>query len=334
VRKIFVLLVLTISIQLVSFQHASRIHADTVKLVITSFDSSNAPVYVPHHTALYKKNGLNVDLVYIGSSTIALQSLVSGQVPVSVGAGGTVIRAALGGADLIMVAGFLQTLPYSLVATDKIKSAQDLKGKTVGVSRFGAASDDAARLLLKAVNLQPGKDVAIVQLGGFADRAAALSKGAVAAISGPPGTAELLPGGVHNLVQTSDLAKPPPYPFINLATTKSYLAKNRETVKRVLMAQIEGVHYIKNNEEGTRKILGMMAKGSSPRYLQAAYTALKKLVQERPLVDRDGVSEVIQLELAKKENQGKNLSYENVADMSLVQELEREGFLKKVSGNQ
>jgi hypothetical protein len=100
------------------------------------------------------------------------------------------------------------------------------------------------------------------------------------------------------------------------------------------MAQIEGVHYIKNNEEGTRRILGMMAKGSSPRYLQAAYTALKKLVQERPLVDRDGVSEVIQLELAKKENQGKNLSYENVADMSLVQELEREGFLKKVSGNQ
>jgi hypothetical protein len=100
------------------------------------------------------------------------------------------------------------------------------------------------------------------------------------------------------------------------------------------MAQIEGVHYIKNNEEGTKKILGMMAKGSSPRYLQAAYAALKKLVQERPFIDRDGVSEVIQLELAKKENQGKSLSYEDVADMSLVQELEREGFLKKAFSNQ
>ncbi|HEY7323052.1 MAG TPA: ABC transporter substrate-binding protein [Candidatus Binatia bacterium] len=314
-------------------QGVPPVYAENLKVVITSFDSSNAAIYLPYHTGLYKKYGLNVDLVYIGSSTIALQSLISGQVPISVGSGGTVIRAALGGADLVMVAGFLQTLPYSLVATDKIRRAEDLKGKTVGVSRFGSASDDAARLLLKAISLQPGKDVAIVQLGGFADRAAALSKGAVAAISGPPGTLELLPGGgVHNLVQTSDLATPPPFPFINLATTKSYLAKNRETVKRALMAQIEGVHYIKNNEEGTKRILGMMTKGATPGYLQAAYDALKKLIEERPLVSREGVNDVIQMELAKRENQGRTLSYEEVADMSLVRELEQEGFLKKIFG--
>jgi NitT/TauT family transport system substrate-binding protein len=321
---------LVVTISWAASQQDSGAYAENLNVVITSFDSSNAAVYLPYHVGLYKKYGLNVDLVYIGSSTIALQSLISGQVPISVGAGGTVIRAALGGAELVMVAGFLQTLPYSLVAMDKIKRAEDLRGKSVGVSRFGSASDDAARLLLKAVNLQPGKDVAIVQLGGFADRAAALSKGAVAAISGPPGTVELLPGGVHNLVQTSDLATPPPFPFINLATTKSYLARNRDTVKRALMAQIEGVHYIKNNEEGTKKILGMMAKGSTPGYLHAAYDALKKLIQERPLVSREGVNEVIQMELPKRENQGRTLSYEDVADMSLVRELDQEGFLKKI----
>jgi NitT/TauT family transport system substrate-binding protein len=330
--SISVLAMLIVAIGCATSQQVSPVYAENVKVVITSFDSSNAPVYLPYHAGLYKKYGLNVDLVYIGSSTIALQSLISGQVPISVGAGGTVIRAALGGAELVMVAGFLQTLPYSLVATDRIKRAEDLRGKTVGVSRFGSASDDAARLLLKAINLQPGKDVAIVQLGGFADRAAALSKGAVAAISGPPGTVELLPGGVHNLVQTSDLVTPPPFPFINLATTKSYFAKNRDTVKRALLAQIEGVHYIKNNEEGTKRILGMMAKGSTPGYLQAAYDALKKLIQERPVVSREGVNDVIQMELAKRENQGRSLSYEDVADMSLVRELDQEGFLKKIFG--
>ncbi|MBI4522838.1 MAG: hypothetical protein HY695_03380 [Deltaproteobacteria bacterium] len=173
----------------------------------------------------------------------------------------------------------------------------------------------------------------IVQLGGFSDRAAALSKGRVAAISGPPGTAELLPGGgIHNLVQMADLPKPPPYPFINLATTKPYLGRNRAILKKVLMAQIEGVHYIKTNEEGTKRILALVAKGGTTAYLQAAYDALRKLIQERPYVDREGVNEVIQSELQMKENQGRSLAYEDVADMSLISELQQEGFLGKVFG--
>ncbi|MBI4522839.1 MAG: ABC transporter substrate-binding protein [Deltaproteobacteria bacterium] len=152
-----IILPLLLCIGFVTLQGAASVEAENLKIVITSFDSSNAAVYLPYHTGLYKKHGLDVELVYIGSSTMALQTLISGQVSVSVGAGGTVIRANLGGADLVMLAGFLQTLPYSLIASTKIKRPEDLKGKTLGVSRFGSASDDAARLLLKALNLQPGR---------------------------------------------------------------------------------------------------------------------------------------------------------------------------------
>ena len=124
---------------------------------------------------------------------------------------------------------------------DTIKSAEDLKGKAIGISRFGSVSDVAARELLKGLGLRPMEDVKILQVGGASERAAGFSRGVIAGFPSPPGNVNLIPGGLPHriLADMADLKKPYPLPFICAVTTKSYLAKNRSVVKRVVMSLIE-----------------------------------------------------------------------------------------------
>jgi NitT/TauT family transport system substrate-binding protein len=103
-----------------------------------------------------------VELIFIPASSTNIAVLVAGQVKFGNGTGGTIASAAVNGANLVTVASFINTLPYELVVQESIKSAQQLKGKSLGISRIGSTSDVAARVLLKSLGLEPDKDVAIM----------------------------------------------------------------------------------------------------------------------------------------------------------------------------
>jgi NitT/TauT family transport system substrate-binding protein len=302
---------------------------ERIKLDYSSVDASNGVWYVAQDVGLYKKNGLDAQLIFIPSTTTAVASIIAGDVPVGNASGGGVASAVAGGADLVMVGCMLNTLPYELVVQQSIKSAEDLKGKSIGISRVGSASDVAARALIKGLGLEPVKDVPILQVGGAPERAGAFRSGRIAGFPSPPGIIQLAQGMPHRvLISTAEFQKRFEFPYICATTSKSFLGSHRESVKRVLMALIESTHYFKTHKEESKKIIAKYSKQNNPAYLEDSYKAVAKLYDKVPFVTREGTETQIKDALARKH--GATLRYEDVADNSIVSELEKSGFVDKV----
>jgi len=305
---------------------------DKIKIAYSSTDTINQVWTIAQDAGFYKKHGLDVDLVYIGSTTIGIAAIVAQDIQVGNAAGSGVANANVRGADTVSVGCVINVLAYELVVLDSIKSAEDLKGKSIGISRFGSASDVAARELLKGLNLRPMEDVKILQIGGASERAAGFSRGIIAGFPSPPGNVHLIPGGLPHrvLADMADLPKPYPLPFICAVTTKSYLAKKRDTVKKVVMALIEASHYFKTNREGTQKIVAKYLRGANKAYLDSSYQSTAKIIERVPYTSREGMK--IQLDDALKQTPGSKVTVDNLIDDSIVRELEKEGFIDKVYG--
>jgi NitT/TauT family transport system substrate-binding protein len=118
-------------------------------LAFSSVDSPNANWYIAKEKQLYKKYSVDSELIFIPSSTTTISAVVAGSVAVGNISGGATANAAVGGASVVAVGCFINTLPYELIVNESIRSAQQLKGKSIGISRVGSSSDVAARVLLK-----------------------------------------------------------------------------------------------------------------------------------------------------------------------------------------
>jgi NitT/TauT family transport system substrate-binding protein len=292
-------------------------------------ESSNSVWYLAQERGLYKKYGLDPDLLFIPSTTTSVSSLLAGDVQVANASGGGVASAVVAGADLVMVACYLNSLPYELVVGETIKSAEDLKGKSVGISRVGSASDVAARALVRGLGLEPDKQVLIMQVGGPAERAASFRSGRIAGFPSPPGIIHLTKGMPFRiLISTSDFQKRFEFPYICATTTKNYLARQRETVKKVLMAHIEAVQYFKTHKDESKRIIAKYSRIANEDYLEAAYLASAKLYDAVPLVTRAGTE--VQIKEATSRKAGAQLRFEDLVDDSIVRELEKSGFIDKL----
>jgi NitT/TauT family transport system substrate-binding protein len=260
---------------------------------------------------------------------MSVSTVVSGDIQVANTSGGAVASAVVGGAHLIMTACYINTLPYELVVQENVKTAEDLRGKSVGISRVGSASDVAARVLIKGLGLEPVKDVPIIQVGGPSERAAAFRTARIVGFPSPPGTIHLAKGMPHRiLISTADFQKRFDFPYICSTTTKSYLATNRDTMRRLTMALIEATHFLKTRKEDTKKFIAKYTRQNNPQYLEASYVANVKLHDRVPLVTREGTEVQIKEALARKP--GATLKVEDMVDDSIVRELEKSGFIDKV----
>ncbi|HYJ15234.1 MAG TPA: ABC transporter substrate-binding protein [Candidatus Limnocylindria bacterium] len=302
---------------------------EKVRLSHSALETSNAVWFIAQELGFYKKHGLDSELLFIPSTTTSLTSLLAGDVHVANVSGGAVASAVLAGAQIAMVACYLNSLPYEMVVHESIKSAEELKGKSIGISRLGSASDVAARALLRGLNLEPDKQVPIMQVGGSSERAAAFRAGRIAGFPSPPGVIHLTKGMPHRiLISTADFKQRFEFPYICAATTKAYLQKNRETVKKVVSAHIEAVHFVKTRKDESKKIMAKYARTNNEDYLEAAYTASAKLYDVVPLVTRPGVD--VQIKEATSRKPGAQLRFEDMVDESIVKELDKSGFIDKV----
>src|SRR5262245_48244264 len=258
-RRIWVLMASVLLLSALAFVQARA--QERLKISYSSIDAPNANWYIAEDKRIYQKYGLDADLIFISSSTTNVAAVVAGYVKVGNISGGALANAAVGGADLVCVGSFINTLPYDLIVNESIKSPQNLKGKSIGISRVGSSSDVAARVLLKALGLEPDRDVAILQVGGSPERAASFRTGRIAGFTSPPGTVELTKGMPHRiLVSMGDLPNRYPFPYVCVTTTKSYLATNRPTVKRIMMALIDGTHFFKTQKEESKKIFAKYSR--------------------------------------------------------------------------
>jgi len=325
-------ILLAVVLSLVVFPSTKAEAQERVRIAYSSTDALNGIWTIAHEAGFYKKNGLDADVVYIGSSTVAAAAVVSQDVQLANIAGSVVANSGVRGGDLVSVACFVNSLAYELVVLESIKSPEDLKGKSIGISRFGSVSDVAARELLKGIGLRPGEDVTILQVGGASERAAGFSRKIIAGFPSPPGNVELIPGGLPHrvLADMADFPKPYPLPFICAVATKSYVAKNRGAVKRAVMALIEASHYFKTNKEGTLKIVSKYLRGANKAYLESSYQSTVKILERVPYTTREGMK--IQLDEALKQTPGSKVTVDSLIDDGIVREIEKEGFIDKVYG--
>lgn len=320
---------LTLSVCLIAFLSSHSAQAQQQTIAFSSVDSPNANWYIAKENQLYKKYGLDVELIYIPSSTTTVSAVVAGSVAVGNISGGATANAAVGGANVVVVGCFINTLPYELIVHESIRSAQQLKGKSIGISRVGSSSDVAARVLLKELKLEPDKDVAILQVGGSTERAVAFRTGRIAAFPSPPGTIHLAQGMPHRvLVSTADFPKGFAFPYVCPTTSKSYLKSNRDAMKRLLMALIEATHFYKTHKEESKKIFAKYSRQNNEAYLESAYQSSSKLFEQVPLVNRDGMDAQVKEAVARKP--GSTLKVDDIVDDSLVLELEKDGFIGRI----
>ena len=301
---------------------------EKIRLSHSALEANNAVWYIAQDLGFYKKNGLDAELLFIPSTTTSVVSLVSGDVQIANASGGGVASAVVAGSDLVLVACYQNSLPYELIVNESIKSAEDLKGKTVGISRIGSASDVAARVLLKGLGLDPDKQVLIMQVGGPAERAAAFRTGKIAGFPSPPGVIHLTQMTFKILASTADFKTRFEFPYICATTTKSYLARRRDAVKRVVMAHIEAMQFFKSRKVEAKKIVSKYSRITNAAYLEDSYNAAAKLYDKVPLVTRAGMEAQIQEAVARKP--GARLRFEDMVDDGVVRELDQSGFIDKV----
>jgi len=304
---------------------------EKVRLSHSALETSNSVWFIAQELGMYKKYGLDSELLFIPSTTTSLTSLLAGDMQIANVSGGAIASAVLAGAQTAIVACYLNSLPYELVVNEAIKSPEELKGKSIGISRLGSASDVAARVLLRYLNLEPDKQVPIMQVGGSSERAAAFRAGRIAGFPSPPGIIHLTKGMPFRiLISTADFKQRFEFPYICAATTRSYLQRNRETVKRVIMAHVEAVHFVKTRKDESKKIMSKYARTSNEDYLESAYSATARLYDTVPLVTRPGVEGQIREAITTARKPGAQLRFEDMVDESIVRELDKSGFIEKI----
>jgi ABC-type nitrate/sulfonate/bicarbonate transport system substrate-binding protein len=236
------------------------------------------------------------------------------------------VQATLRGAELVMIANTVNTLVYSVMTRPDVKSPEDLRGKTIGVTRLGGGTDYVVGLLLKKWGFQRGKDAKVFQTGGMPQLLTALQTGIVdAGIISPPSNLQGLKLGLKEMVDVSDLG----LNFVNspLSTTRSYIKNHRDIVLRTLRAYCEGIQQVRSDREGALKILARNARIEDPEILQEVYRIYgSRHLDKVPYVKLEGLEEVLQT--MGKEAAGAKPG--DFVDNSLVRQLEQEGFFRKL----
>jgi NitT/TauT family transport system substrate-binding protein len=293
----------------------------------SAISEEQLPAWIAKETGIFKKNGLDVQLIYFTGGTTAVQALVSGEVPISQVAGPAVVNSALAGSEIIIVAGGATSLDYWLMSRPEIKRPEQLKGGSVAISAFGTASDFVARYALQKIGLTPGKDVALVQVGGVPDRLGALLAGKIeAAVLVPPSMFIGQKKGLNVLADVSKLGLP--IHSTGVATSRRFIREHRDTVRRYVRSQLEAVHRIYTDKEASLKVLTKYFGGNvEPDILEKSWELLidGNLLPKKQYPSLEGFKFIL-APLAEKDAKARAAKPEDFADLSFIVELDRSGY--------
>jgi hypothetical protein len=231
-----------------------------------------------------------------------------------------------------MVANFLPTIPYTLVARSEIRNPKDLVGKSVGINAFGGTLDMVARYFLERLSLKPVGEVALrVVAGQSTERIIAMKNGIVdAVVLDIPNVPVAERFGGHVLIDMLKLEKPLPYPFATTITTRSYIMSNPNEVRAVTRALIEGVYHFKTRKSDTMRIMGKYLRTNDAKFLTDTYAFSSKLLQQVPSIPTESIRNVLhQISVANPEvrDKIKQTDPQSFIDMRFVKEAEEDGFV-------
>jgi ABC-type nitrate/sulfonate/bicarbonate transport system substrate-binding protein len=281
------------------------------------------PLWVNKELGFRKKYGVDLEIILIQAGSPNIQALLGGSIQLTQTAASSSVLGAVRGAPVVIVATLENKLPMLLISRPEIKEPQQLRGKVIGINRFGGSNDAAVLMAIKAWKMDP-KDISMLQTGGTAARMAALlSKKIDATVQSYPEIFQARKLGMNILADVGDFGF---YTNTSNIVTRSYLQQNRAAVKGFIKGQIEGMHYVKTNKEGSLKILRKHLQVTDPEAVAGTYEFFATRLPRVPRTEVEGIRNIlVSIDAAKKDPA-------DFIDMSLIDEIEREGFIKKLYG--
>ena len=300
------------------------------KLVVGygSTDGGVAVLGFAEETKLFEKHGLDVVLVGMGTGSVSLRALIAKELDISSLSGSGLVQAALQGADTVLIASLINGFVFKVFVAPEISSPAQLKGKKLGVSRYGATSDFAIRLALKKWGLNPDRDVNILQIGTTQDTVRAMQARMLDA-GVTSGTASMIArkAGFRELADLADLGLD--YPTSAIGTTKSYLQKNEAVVKEFMLAYIEAIHDFKRNKEAALAVLKKYTRTGDREVLEDNYNEVAGKYLPLPIPTIAGIRTIL-TELSGTLPAAKNADPEQFVSYKIAREIEASGFVKQL----
>jgi len=294
----------------------------------TSFASNMSGTWVAREEGLFRKNGLEVELVHIASTSRAIQTLLAGELAYTYMDGRTAVQATLKGADVAIVAGVANRLVFSFMARSEIKTFNDLKGKKIGITRLGSSTHSVTLWVMNRFGLKPD-DYQLMQLVDVPNIFTAMMVGQIDAGALSPPTN--FRGRKVRLTELIDLSKEgPEYVSVAIGSTRSFLKNNEEMTRRFIRGYSEGVLFLRANKTAGIKAIQKYARIKDPDILEATYAEARGYIETVPYVTRKGMEAII-AEFVATEPKAKTIKPEDFLNTRFVAQLEKEGFYKATS---
>ena len=281
-------------------------------------------LWITKEGRLFEKNGLDVEVLYLESALVQ-RALIAGNIAYGEMTGSLMSAPKLQGADLVMVASFLNKLLYRLISRPEIAAIAELRGKRVGVSRFGAGADRATRLLLGKLGFNPEKDLTLIQVGGAPTRLAALIANSIdATIVEPPDHKKAQDAGMRVLANMEEMNVP--FQHTGLVTTRAQLSKAPDISRRVVKSFVEGIHLAMTNAEVAKQAFRRYIRLQQDREQEEAMQVLRSFLPRKPYPTMDGFKAVF-AELADQIPAAKSADPKDFIDTKYLDDLDRSGYI-------
>ena len=275
--------------------------------------------WVAKETGAFEKHGIQADLVYIASGPVVVQALLGGDLQVGIAGTNAIISAILGGAPIAGVAGTANKPYHRLWVQPEINRVEDLKGKTLGVTRFGSITDNLARMLLRKYGMENAVNVR--QLGGTPEVGAAFQQRAIAAtVSADLRVGPNVPAKI--LLNFVDLGIP--YSMNMIPVSRDYYRKNPGTVESIVRAYTEGIATLNNEKRLALKVIAKYSRLTDAKSVEDLYQDAVTYLERTPRPDPEAVATILEF-LGKK-----GTPFEAFFDNSIVDRMVREGFINRL----
>jgi NitT/TauT family transport system substrate-binding protein len=280
---------------------------------------------VGRRSGMFRKNGLDLEPIYVSSGSLLIQALVAGTFDMIMSQGSEAMLARLRGADVRIAAVVANRFNHVYLGGPSITSIKQLKGKRVAVSRFGSGSHFQTNLALKDGGLDPDKDVTILQIGNSSARMAAILSGT---IDGTIMAADFVPKarkeGLHILVDLADAKIE--YPFLSIHMMGSYIDRNLKIVKSVIKSMSESIRALQTDQATAKAAIRAALRTDDAETVDYALQRSIRVLDPHPFPTTAGIQTV--LDEFSKDPKAKTTKFEDFVDMRALRELEKEGYFK------
>ena len=298
-----------------------------LRVAYSSISGAAVVTWLAVDKGLFAKNDLDVELIYVAGSQ-AMQSLLGGTTPIGIQGIEPVFRVNAHGADSVMILGMVTKPPFSIIVRPEIKDYRELKGKPMGITRYGSSTDMLLRLSLEKWGFKPETDVPILQMGGVPPILAGMESGKI--YGGPlslPTLARAKQGGYRELADVSDLV--PDYQVAGVVTRRAFIKQNPDVVRNFVKSIAEAMAAFRNDPESVKKVMKARLKIDDPLVIEETQKDYPRYMPRVPYPSRAGIA-VIKAFLDKNEPAVRPLAIDDQIDNQFVRELEQNGFFKNL----